>query len=119
MPIGRHCATGPMLSKQKKRTGGPAALPADWLPQNGPSNWSNTNHQTAAMKLIRCLPSVASFVVALGFCAEPALWAGFKRIHRDNPADPMAAQILQLDNGLTVYLTENHETPRSYADTAV
>ena len=45
--------------------------------------------------------------------------AGFKRINRPNPKDPMAVQIYQLDNGLTVYLTENHETPRFEAQIAV
>jgi predicted Zn-dependent peptidase len=46
-------------------------------------------------------------------------WAGYRRINRPNPADPMAVQIYQLDNGLTVYLTENHETPQFYAEIAV
>src|SRR6266540_5922389 len=45
--------------------------------------------------------------------------AGFKRINQPNPADPMAVQIYQLDNGLTVYLTENHETLRFEAQIAV
>jgi len=31
----------------------------------------------------------------------------------------MAVHIYRLDNGLTVYLTENHETPRFYAEIAV
>ena len=34
-------------------------------------------------------------------------WAGYKRINEPNPDDPMAVEIYQLDNGLTVYLTEN------------
>ena len=46
-------------------------------------------------------------------------WAGYKRINESNPTDPMAVQIYQLDNGLTVYLTENHEEPRFYAEIAV
>src|SRR3989454_10290465 len=45
--------------------------------------------------------------------------AGFKRINQPNPKDPMAVQIYQLDNGLTIYLTENHETPRFEAQIAV
>src|SRR2546421_7593270 len=44
---------------------------------------------------------------------------GFKRVSQPNPRDPMAVQIYQLENGLTVYLTENHETPRSEAQIAV
>src|ERR1041385_1286168 len=45
--------------------------------------------------------------------------AGFKRINQANPKDLMAVQIYQLDNGLKVYLTENHETPRFEAQIAV
>jgi len=44
---------------------------------------------------------------------------GFKRVSQPNPRDPMAVQIYQLENGLTVYLTENHETPRFEAQIAV
>ena len=46
-------------------------------------------------------------------------WAGYKRINESNPADPMAVEIYQLDNGLTVYLTENREEPRFYAEISV
>ena len=46
-------------------------------------------------------------------------WAGYKRINEPNPADPMAIEIYQLDNGLTVYLTENHEEPRFYAEISI
>src|SRR6267154_4304572 len=45
--------------------------------------------------------------------------AGFKRINQPNPKDPMAVQIYEVDNGLAVYLTENHETPRFEAQIAV
>jgi len=45
--------------------------------------------------------------------------AGFKRINQPNPKDPMAVRIYELDNGLKVYLTENHETPRFEAQIAV
>src|SRR5882724_196093 len=45
--------------------------------------------------------------------------AGYKRINPPNPKDPMAVQIYELDNGLKVYLTENHETPRFEAQIAV
>jgi len=44
---------------------------------------------------------------------------GFRRINAENPADPLATQIFELDNGLQVYLTENHEEPRFYAEIAV
>jgi len=42
-----------------------------------------------------------------------------KRINIDNPKDPLQAKIYQLDNGLTVYLTENHQTPRFEANIAI
>jgi predicted Zn-dependent peptidase len=58
--------------------------------------------------------------VALALLAIPdSARAGFKRINEPNPADPMAVQIYKLDNGLTVYLTENHESPRFEAQIAV
>ena len=59
------------------------------------------------------------FILALGLIAELSLWAGYKRVNQANRADPMAVQIYELDNGLTVYLTENHETPRFHAEFAV
>ena len=46
-------------------------------------------------------------------------WAGYKRINTPNPTDQMAVAIYQLDNGLTIYLTENHQTPRFYAEISV
>src|SRR5438477_1994372 len=53
------------------------------------------------------------------FVAQISGLAGYKRTNQPNPKDPMAVQIYQLDNGLTVYLTENHETPRFEAQIAV
>lgn len=50
--------------------------------------------------------------------AIPAL-AGYKQIQKPDPVDPMQTHIYRLDNGLTVYLTENHEEPRFYAEIAV
>src|SRR5437762_12853444 len=64
--------------------------------------------------------SVWPVVIAVILALTPAAaLAGFKRINQPNPKDPMAVQIYQLDNGLTVYLTENHETPRFEAQIAV
>ena len=48
-----------------------------------------------------------------------ALPAEYKLLHGPDPKDPMAAHIYQLDNGLTVYLTQNSEEPRFYAEVAV
>ena len=45
--------------------------------------------------------------------------AGYRRINQDNPADPLHAAIYELDNGLRVYLTENHQEPRFHAEIAV
>lgn len=44
---------------------------------------------------------------------------GYTRIHEPGSGDPMAVHIFRLDNGLTVYLTENHQTPRFYAEIIV
>jgi predicted Zn-dependent peptidase len=51
--------------------------------------------------------------------AQASARAGYQRVNRPNPKDPMAVQIYRLDNGLMVYLTENHETPRFEAQIAV
>jgi len=45
--------------------------------------------------------------------------AGYKRVNTPNPNDAMDVHIYELDNGLTVYLTENHEKPRFYAEISV
>lgn len=44
---------------------------------------------------------------------------GYRRINTPNPADGLNTHIFELDNGLQVYLTENHEEPRFYAEIAV
>jgi predicted Zn-dependent peptidase len=62
--------------------------------------------------------SLAILAVVLAILPVSAL-AGYTRINRPNPADPMAVEIYQLDNGLRVYLTENHESPRFEARIAV
>jgi len=48
---------------------------------------------------------------------SPAL--GYRKVNTDNANDPLNAQIFELDNGLRVYLTENHEEPRFYAEIAI
>src|ERR1051325_1323646 len=64
--------------------------------------------------------TISLVALALVWAAAPfPPRAGYQRINRRNPADPMAVQIYQLDNGLKVYLTENHETPRFEARIAV
>ncbi len=70
------------------------------------------------MKRRGSLTRILFTLVILAAVSSPA-WAGYKRIHRAKRGDPMGVQIYRLDNGLTVYLTENHETPRFYAEIAV
>ncbi|MGA1198501.1 MAG: M16 family metallopeptidase, partial [Candidatus Latescibacterota bacterium] len=43
----------------------------------------------------------------------------FTRINAPNPDDPMDVHIYQLENGLTIYLTENHEEPQFHAEIVV
>jgi len=63
------------------------------------------------------LSLVALVIVLVGLPLSSL--AGYSRINQPNPADPMAVEIYQLDNGLKVYLTENHESPRFEAQIAV
>lgn len=49
----------------------------------------------------------------------PLASSDYTRINAPNPNDAMDVHIYQLDNGLTVYLSENHETPRFYAQISV
>lgn len=44
---------------------------------------------------------------------------GYSLIAAPSAEDPLQAHIYQLDNGLTVYLSENHQEPRFYAEIAV
>ena len=41
----------------------------------------------------------------------PSVFGGYKLVQAPLPNDPMQVRIYQLDNGLTVYLTENREEP--------
>lgn len=45
--------------------------------------------------------------------------AKFTLISGPSPDDPAGVSIYQLDNGLTVYMTENHQEPRFYAEIVV
>lgn len=72
------------------------------------------------------------FALSLLACSEPqpsgesspqadaAITAvGYRQISPVNPDDPLNTHIFELDNGLQVYLTENHEEPTFYAEIAV
>ena len=64
--------------------------------------------------------TISLFTLAVALAVLPlSASAGYKRINKSNPADPMAVQIYELDNGLKVYLSENHESPRFEAHIAV
>lgn len=45
--------------------------------------------------------------------------AGYALVAAPAEIDPAAVSIYQLDNGLTVYLTENHDAPRFYSEIVV
>jgi len=45
--------------------------------------------------------------------------AEYKRINKPNADDPLDVSVFELDNGLRVYITENHETPRFYSEISV
>ncbi|MCC6798129.1 MAG: insulinase family protein [Candidatus Hydrogenedentes bacterium] len=59
-----------------------------------------------------------TLLLALCLLCTPA-FAGFKVVHEPANNDPMAVTIYELDNGLTVYLTENHQQPRFYSEIVV
>ena len=63
---------------------------------------------------MRCIKSLLLAFVLLASLAHAAP----QRINQPNPNDPMKVAIYKLDNGLLVYLTENHESPRFYAEIA-
>ena len=63
--------------------------------------------------------SVLSLVALVGVVWSVPVDAGYKRINKPNPKDPMNVHLFELDNGLQVYLTENYEKPRFYAEISV
>jgi len=71
-----------------------------------------------------CLAAFA--LLAFAACGErasapggSAAALGYERFNEANPLDQMDTHIYRLDNGLLVYLTENREEPRFYAEIAV
>ena len=55
----------------------------------------------------------AALAVAIPSWSQPQL------IEAPDPADPMAVHVYRLENGLTVYLSENDQKPRFHAEIAV
>lgn len=86
---------------------------------------------TKALAATALLALVSLTMVACGRNSEPAAVAGsgapspvladanYTRIYAPNPADALDAHIYELNNGLRVYLTQNREEPRFYAEIAV
>ena len=71
----------------------------------------------STFKSFRLSPMVF-LVLILCFICAPA-FAGYKAVYTPKPDDPIRAWIYELDNGLRVYISENHDTPRFYAQVAV
>lgn len=66
----------------------------------------------------RRLAVLAAALITLLVAASPVL-AGYRLVQGPDPADPLQAHVYKLDNGLTVYLSENHQEPRFHAEIAV
>ena len=64
-------------------------------------------------------PAEATSDAAQVVAGRPASAEGYRQINTPNAADALNTHIFELDNGLQVYLTENHEEPRFYAEIAV
>ena len=53
-----------------------------------------------------------SFItLVVGALLASSLFAGYTLVQAPLEEDPMQVHIYELDNGLTVYLTQNHEAP--------
>ncbi|MCB1122521.1 MAG: insulinase family protein, partial [Verrucomicrobiae bacterium] len=61
--------------------------------------------------------SLFSFSILL--LSALSLSAGYKLVQPPLSNDPMQVHIYQLDNGLTVYLSENHQEPKFFAEVSV
>jgi predicted Zn-dependent peptidase len=74
----------------------------------------------ASLALASCGPQDSSGPNASATASSQSMVEqGYKRLNTQNPQDPLDAHIFELDNGLQVYLTENHEEPRLYTEIAV
>jgi len=61
--------------------------------------------------MFKSLHPIRAFTAILLILCVSQARAGYKQVHAPAQDDPMAVAIFQLDNGLTVYLSENHEKP--------
>lgn len=77
--------------------------------------------QGKVMVMVRrnVLFTVGAIVFVFLCLGMPEASAGYRELQPPAADDPMAVSTYVLDNGLTVFLTENHDTPRFYAEIAV
>ncbi len=68
------------------------------------------------MNMNRCFIGV---IMAVTSSFMTSFAYGYQLVYQPKPEDSMQVYIYRLDNGITVYLTENHEVPRFYAEIAV
>jgi len=69
---------------------------------------------------MRCRqPSALVLALAAALLVTRPSLAEHELIEKPDPGDPMRVSVYRLDNGLLVYLTENHEQPRFRAEIAV
>ena len=68
---------------------------------------------------MKTLTRAAVLLVLFSMALTPWAGAGYERVQTPLDNDPMAVSIYRLDNGLTVYLSENPDLPRFYAEIGV
>ncbi len=68
---------------------------------------------------MRMLRHAALVCALLALALQPSAVAGHELVQAPLDNDPMGVSIYRLDNGLTVYLSENHDLPRLYAEIGV
>ncbi|OFE12527.1 hypothetical protein PHACT_04745 [Pseudohongiella acticola] len=86
-----------------------------------------TGFFVASLMLAACSPDATSPDSALpettssenSATGQPQPSSGYTRVYPPNADDALDAHIYELDNGLRVYLTQNTEEPRFYAEIAV
>ena len=68
---------------------------------------------------MKMLTRAAVLLAVVLAAVAPRAAAGYELVQAPLDNDPMAVSIYRLDNGLTVYLSENHDMPRFYAEIGV
>ncbi len=71
------------------------------------------------MRNVKAMACFGIAILVFLLCVSPCALAAYERISPVLSQDPLATSIFRLENGLTVYITENHEMPRFYAEIAV